>query len=52
MTEGQLRELIRQEKTACLPNQTPIEVLLWTLATELEKRLPPEAPTPIDGGAA
>lgn len=42
MNDGQLRTLIHKAKTMCLPHHTPVEVLLWALATELEKRMPPE----------
>lgn len=39
-----LRALIHRAKTARLPDHVDMEVLLSTLATELEKRLPGLAP--------
>lgn len=41
MTETELRNLISTAKMACLPHQTTVEMIMWLLATELEKRLGP-----------
>lgn len=47
MNDARLRAQIQRAKTLCLTEPVEIRSLLWTLATELEQRLPP-APVPSD----
>ena len=45
MNDAVLRAQIQRAKTICCPHDQRMKGLLWTLATELEKRMPP-APIP------